>query len=127
MKDKSQPELFEQTTPSDKAIKESDDFHWRQFVKLGDMMADGLHHEKDGKWIVREYNQLAKILIPDLREKQKQIRKSRSKNINEQMQKLLIDNKCSCGGKLYQGRSGSKVCYCIQCNSRYIFTKKKGK
>ena len=30
------------------------------------MMGDGLHIEPGGKWITKEYNKLAKILIPDL-------------------------------------------------------------
>jgi len=118
---KSQTELF----PSDESKKTSDDFHWRQFCKLGEMMGDGLHHESDGKWIVREYNQLAKILIPELKEHAKSRRKLKAKNIDEQMQKMLLEKRCSCEGVLVQSRSGSKVCYCIKCNNRYVAGKKK--
>ena len=89
------------------------------------MMGDGLHHESDGKWITREYNKLARILIPELREQNKQRRKLKSININQQMDKLLADKKCKCGGVLKQGRSGSKVCYCVDCKSRYRAGKKK--
>lgn len=118
-----QPKLFEEEIP-DNVKKASDDFHWRQFCRLGEMMGDGLHHESDGKWIVREYNQLARILIPEFKEKEKERRKLKSERINEHMQKLLLEKKCECGGMLIQSRSGSKVCYCSKCNQRYKAGKK---
>lgn len=92
---------------------------WNQFAKLGEMMGDGLHHESDGKWITKEYNKLAKILIPELKEKSKERRKIKSQRINEQMINLLAIKKCMCGGSLSQSRSGSKICYCTICNKRY--------
>jgi len=95
---------------------------WNQFVKLGDMMGDGLHHESDGKWISREYNKLAKILIPEIKEAEQVRRKRKADNTNEQMAKLLEVKKCTCGGNLKQSRSGSKICYCDICKKRYKAT-----
>jgi len=65
-----QPKLFQDEIP-DKIKKASDDFHWRQFCKLGEMMGDGLHHEADGKWIAIEYKKLSRILIPEIRDVEK--------------------------------------------------------
>lgn len=107
-------------------MSDDKDFLWRQFVKLGDMMGDGLHHESDGKWIVKEYNKLAKILIPELKEQNKEKRKAKAKRVNEQMTRLLAEKKCSCGGSLIQKRSGTKIAYCVECNSRYSARAKKG-
>ncbi len=100
---------------------------WNRFIRLGDMMGDGLHYESDGKWIEREYNKLARILIPEIKEADKQKRKNRAININKQMDALLQTKKCSCGGKLIQKRSGTKVVYCELCNSRYVAVTKKKK
>ena len=38
----------------------------QQLVNLGDMMGDGLHLEKDGRWITREYRRISKILFPEM-------------------------------------------------------------
>jgi len=92
---------------------------WNQFCKLGEMMGDGLHYESDGKWIPREYKKLAKILVPEIREAEKKRRERKNGNINEQMNKLLLEKKCPCGGTLRQSRSGSKICYCETCKKRY--------
>ena len=32
---------------------------WNRFIRLGDMMGDGLHHEPDGKWIERDYKPIS--------------------------------------------------------------------
>ena len=98
---------------------------WNQFVRLGDMMGDGLHHEPDGKWIVREYNKLAKILMPEIREAKRAKREAKMVSTDKQMAKLLEGKKCKCGGDLRQARSGSIIAYCKACNSRYKATKKK--
>lgn len=106
--------------------EEHDQHLWSQFVKLGGMMGDGLHHEPDGKWIVKEYNKLAKILIPELKEQNKERRKLKAENINEQIQKLILEKKCGkCNGELRQSRSGSKIVYCVVCNSRFKAVSKK--
>lgn len=118
-----QPKLFEEEIP-DKIKKASDDFHWRQFCKLGEMMGDGLHHESDGKWIAKEYRQLAKMLVPGFEDLESKRRKARTDAINESMKKLLLEKRCYCGGIIVQSRSGSKVCYCSKCNQRYKAGKK---
>lgn len=102
-----------------------DDFNQRQFERLGEMIGDGLHHESDSKWILKEYNKLMKILIPEVKERIKEARKDRNKIIDQQILKLLVDFKCSCGGALKQKRSGSRVCYCNKCNLRYKASVKK--
>ncbi len=98
---------------------------WNQFCRLGEMIGDGLHYESDGKWITKEYARLAKILIPELKEKDKAKRKLKAISINEQMAKLLETKKCACGGNLKQKRSGTKIAYCDTCNTRYKATRKK--
>lgn len=128
-----QKDLFDNQEPSEKEGKilslrnKLNEFEWNQFCRLGEMMGDGLHHESDGKWIPREYKRLSKILIPEIKEREKEQRKLKAIRINEQMDKILEKNKCSCGGNLKQKRSGSKVCYCLDCNNRYVANYKKKK
>jgi hypothetical protein len=98
---------------------------WGRFIRLGDMMGDGLHHESDGKWIERDYKRIAKILIPEIKEAEKQKRKNKAIRINQQMDVLLQTKKCSCGGQLQQKRSGTIVVYCSVCNTRYKAVSKK--
>lgn len=89
-----------------------------QLVKLGDMMGDGLHHEPDGKWIRREYNQVLKALG---------ISTSKPRNvsgINERMAQRVEDVKCpKCSGNLKQTRSGSKRAKCESCGSKFQLLK----
>lgn len=96
------------------------DYLHRQLVKLGDMMGDGLHHEPDGKWIVKEYNRTLKALG---------ISKPRSNNaeaINKSMQKAVGESKCTkCGGNLRQTRSGSLRALCESCGQRFQFKRKR--
>mgnify|MGYP006357350081 FL=1 len=77
------------------------------------------------KWFNKEYSKLARILIPELREQDKQKRADKAKNINEQMTKLLSEKKCQCGGDYKQSRSGSKVAYCESCKKRVMACKTK--
>jgi len=93
---------------------------WKQFFRLGEMMGDGLHYEPDGKWIAKEYRQLAKILIPEMKEENSISRKLKVANIDVQMAKLLEGKKCNCGGEIKQVRSGTKVAYCQNCKQRYV-------
>lgn len=88
-------------------------------------MGDGLHYESDGKWIVREYNRLAKILVPELKEIDQKKRKEKAVWTDEQIKRLVAIKKCKCGGELKQKRSGTKVVYCQVCNARYIARTKK--
>ncbi len=110
---------FLQAAVSSSASKENEHL-WRQFCKLGEMMGDGLHYEPDGKWIAKEYRQLAKILIPEMKEENSIRRKLKAANIDTQMAKLLEGKKCNCGGEIKQGRSGAKVAYCQNCKQRYV-------
>ncbi len=102
------------------------DIDFRQLEKLGEMMGDGLHHEPGGEWISREYKKLAKALIPEIAQAERKRSQQKAIHTNEQLAKLLLTRKCDCGGQLKQSRSGSRVCYCTVCNSRYkARTKKK--
>lgn len=107
------------------ATKRENEFEWNQFIKLGDMMGDGLHHEEP--WIAKEYKKLAKILIPDLRETEKKRRVNKNESINLQIAEKLKADKCNCGSDLKQVRSGSKVVQCInkECNKKYTYKSKK--
>lgn len=102
--------------------QEPDNKHlWDQFAILGERIGDG-DLGPDEKWVAREYKRLSKILVPEIRESFQQKRKQKAENINAQMQKLFLTKRCtkeSCGGELKQSRSGSKVCYCTICKSRY--------
>lgn len=121
-----QVDLFdnnENKTPDKKNL--DNQFEWNQFIKLGDMMGDGLHHEPDGKWITREYNRLAKILIPEIKEAYQEKRKLKAERTNQSIAKLISHKKCKCGGTLQQKRSGTKVVYCLLCDSRYIAVTRK--
>jgi hypothetical protein len=105
---------------------QNNDFLWRQFCKLGEMIGDGLHYEPDGKWISQEYRKLAKILLPYTKEERQLKSTLKVDSINSQMKKLLEEKKCSCGGALRQSRSGAKVAYCQTCNARYKARVRKG-
>lgn len=64
---------------------ERDRLH-KQLVKLGDMMADGLHY--DEPWISTEYRKISKILFPEMY----------PKKIKKPTSKLLKTMKyCDCG------------------------------
>lgn len=104
-------------------MKQDDDFLWRQFCRLGEMMGDGLHHEAGGRWISCEYKRLSRILMPDVFA---EMRKNKADAVDVQMDKLIKTVKCKkCGGDLRQSRKGSKVAYCNDCNTRYVGVKKK--
>lgn len=99
------------------------DFLSRQFIRLGDMMGDGLHHEPDGKWISTEYRKISKLLYP---EEFKRKRKQKADQINNRINELLKENKCrKCNSELKQSRSGSRILNCTQCNSKYKLGKAK--
>lgn len=100
---------------------------WDRFIRLGDMMGDGLHQESDGKWIEKDYKRISRILIPEIKEAEKVKRKNKAIRINQQMDALLQNKKCSCGGQLKQKRSGTIVVYCSICNKRYKAVTKKNK
>lgn len=88
---------------------------YRQLIKLGDMIGDGLHLEPGGSWITKDYRRVAKALGYDL---PKQERKNNSAAINERMAKRVTEVACGqCGGQLKQNRKGSKRATCQQCHS----------
>lgn len=105
--------------------EDKDQHLWRQFCKLGEMMGDGLHNERGGQWIAKEYKKLSKILIPELKDQEKERRKAKNTLIDAQMQKVLVQKKCTCGSEIKQSRSGSMVCYCVGCNQRFVAKRKK--
>lgn len=105
--------------------KRENEFEWNQFIRLGDMIGDGLHHEDP--WIAKEYKKLSKILIPELRESEKKIKVQANEAINLKISEKLKTDRCSCGSELKQSRSGSKVVKCInkECNKKYTYKYKK--
>ena len=80
MSNEEQKPPFSQADVSSSASKDNEHL-WRQFCRLGEMMGDGLHYEPDGKWIAKEYRQLAKILIPEMKEEKSIRRKLKAANI----------------------------------------------
>lgn len=83
-------------------------------------MGDGLHHEDP--WIAKEYTKVLKALHPEIWQEK---RKAKADRTDTKMQELLLTFRCKCGGILKQKRSGTKVCYCTQCDARYVATHKK--
>ena len=114
---------------SDKQKKENKAFLWRQFIKLGDMMGDGLHNEPDGKWISDEYESLARQLIPNYnakkRERNRRMRQEKNKKIDQLISEKIKVDKCQCDGQLIQVRSGSMKVKWTKCGQRYAYKKKK--
>lgn len=98
---------------------------WERFCRLGERIGDGDLEGSEKKWFNREYSRLAKILIPEIKAQDKVKRAAKAKNVNEQMTKLLSENKCQCGGYYKQSRSGSKIAYCESCNKRVMACKTK--
>lgn len=105
---------------------DNNDFMWRQFCRLGEMIGDGLHHEEP--WISKEYKQLQKILLPETpeeKEYKKKLRQERNKKRDTQIAKRLKEDNCDCGGELRQTRSGSLTVKCVECDKRYKYKTKK--
>lgn len=107
-------------------MEKDNEFEWRQFIRLGEMIGDGLHYEEP--WISKEYNKLFKILCPPTPEEKllkKEIRQKRNNALNEQIKERLKTDKCkSCNGELKQVRSGSKTVVC-GCGKKYTYKTKK--
>lgn len=110
-----------------KTNKRENEFEWQQFIKLGDMMGDGLHYEEP--WIAKEYKRLSKILIPAIKKQETERRKKLNEAINIQVSNKLKTDRCSCGSKLKQTRSGSKVvkCLSVSCGKKYTYKPKRYK
>lgn len=102
--------------------KEDKSYYHRQLVHLGDMMGEGLHLEKGGRWIAKEYNKILKILEPELFPKKDYTKR------NESVKTYCENNKCrGCGGKMSQTRSGSLRVKCESCGKKYQLKIKKNK
>jgi hypothetical protein len=98
-------------------------FEWSQFCRLGEMIGDGLHLEPDGKWISKEYNRLARLLMPDVYEAQRTYKKE---SVDKAVEEKLKQDKCpKCEGELKQTRSGCKVVKCQSCGSKFKYKSKK--
>ena len=109
-------------------MDKDNEFLWNQFCRLGEMIGDGLHYEEP--WITKEYKRLQKILLPETEEEKthkREIRKSRNKNLDDQITERLKTDRCVCGSELRQSRSGSKVVVCTdeKCAKRFRYKTKK--
>ena len=105
------------------------EFEWNQFIRLGEMIGDGLHYEDP--WISKEYKRLAKILVPITdweKDYKAEIRRKKNENTNKQIEERLKTDTCSkCQSVLKQVRSGSKVVQCIneQCKAKFQYKTKR--
>lgn len=93
-----------------------------QLIKLGDMMGDGLHYESDGKWIQKEYQKVLYALYPDIKKRKAEASTTRN---NQRAKKVIMENKCTCGGILHQTRNGSLTLGCMVCENRFKIKKAK--
>ena len=91
-----------------------------QLIKLGDMMGDGMHHEADGNWIIKEYRRVCKALglaHP---------RTNNTESNNAKMARALEHTASpGCTGPLKQTRSGSLRAICPRCSKTYKFEVRK--
>ncbi|MCK5607659.1 zf-TFIIB domain-containing protein [Candidatus Pacearchaeota archaeon] len=95
---------------------DSQKFLWEQFCRLGERIGDGDHDP----WMAREYKRLSKILVPEIKEMYKKRRAAKTKSMNNAVKKYLDFHKCpKCKGELRQSRSGSVICYCLNCKGRF--------
>ena len=118
-----------ETLLNEQKIEKPDDdgkkFMWEQFCRLGERIGDGDMDADEEKWVNREYKRLSRILVPEIDEHYKEVRKAKAIRVNEQIKKLIEIKKCDCGGSLRQSRAGSKICYCKLCNKRFKAVSKK--
>lgn len=99
---------------------------WDRFIRLGDEIAMGNHYEDP--WISKEYKRLSRILIPEIKEQETEIRRQKNKSIDKQLEEILKTDCCSkCNSKLKQTRSGSKVVRCTneECKAKFKYKSKK--
>ena len=101
-------------------------FLYRQLIKLGDMMGDGLHYEPGGKWISKEYKQIARVLGLNPKKRKGFPKKNNLKIINENMVDRIKTTSCSiCEGDLHQTRLGSMRAKCADCGAIFQLLKRK--
>jgi len=113
-----QADLFDTPTPEPKPRDERTAGLYRDLIKLGDMLGDGMGDEPDGKWIKQEYRRVARALghIPP--------RANNNAAINTRMLQRVVEQKClNCGGTLKQTRSGSMKGRCTSCGTGYTLLK----
>lgn len=102
---------------------------WDRFIRLGEMIGDGLHFEES--WISKDYRRLMKILCPPTEEEKAiktELRRKKNENINKQLEEKLKLDKCfKCNSDLKQTRKGSKVVQCVneECKAKYQYKSKK--
>jgi hypothetical protein len=113
-----QPDLFDSPAPAPNPRDERTAALYRDLVKLGDMLGDGMGDEPDGKWIKEEYRRVSKALgigAP---------RRNNTDAINKRMAERVAEQPCSsCGGTLRQTRSGSMKGRCTSCGTGYTLLK----
>jgi len=105
--------------------KEAESRLYNQFVRLGDMMGDGLHLEPGGRWISRDYRKVAKALgLLKETPMQKAAKSQRRDAIDERMIQRVKEVPCQkCGGELKQTRKGSKRAKCTKCPAKFQLLK----
>ncbi|MFJ3487185.1 hypothetical protein ACIPL1_27765 [Pseudomonas sp. NPDC090202] len=114
-----QPDLFGTSPANKKSDAEAE--LYRQLIKLGDMIGDGLADEPDGKWIHAEYRKVMRALGHTMP------RRNSAEAINKAVATFLAKTKCDCGGRLVQTRSGAKKARCTSCSTTYTLSHRKPK
>lgn len=105
-------------------MNDDKDFLYRQLDGLGQMIADGLADEPDGKWISKQYRETAIALGIAKPSDFRKPRTNHSKQINTFMQDRLKTVTCTyCNGALEQTRSGALRAKCPKCNKVFILGK----
>ena len=95
----------------------------QQLIKLGDMMGDGLHYERDGQWIAREYKATLRALGL-LKAPKRKHNPAKTHAVDERMAQRVKDVACTqCAGKLKQVRSGTLKARCSRCNTKFTLLK----
>ena len=98
---------------------------YKDLVKLGDMMGDGLHLEPGGKWISRDYKKICVALGLTPARRRTPVTPERTQQINDSMAKRCEAVPCSqCDGKLKQTQSGSMRAVCTECGQKYQLLKR---
>lgn len=103
--------------------KETREHLLRQLVKLGDMMGDGQHLVRGGKWISKEYDKILRALGHKAA-RDSLVRQARAEAIDEAMAKRVAECPCPhCGGALVQTRKGSTWAVCEPCKIKFKLLK----
>lgn len=98
-------------------MNDDKDYLYERLVKLGDLMADGIHLEPDGAWIEKEYKDTMRLIgISPVKKKRKS---PNNTIIDEFMKKRCCEEICECGGELVQTRKGSFFAKCKICEKKY--------